>query len=93
MSKPSKTRDDSELPPKRAKAQQEREADFVASLGWQSTPTRDELDNEIQAQLRILRSEQETLRAGKLSVRDRDRLEKQVAVRIARVETLRKLKG
>lgn len=92
MTKSVKVRDDSELPPKRRKAQQAREADFFASFRWKSPPTRDELDSEIQAQLRVIRSDKAALESGNLTGKDRDLLQQQLLVRFARVEELRKLK-
>ena len=92
MRKSQKSRDDSELPPKREKAQEKREADFIASIGL-SISSRDDLENEIRAQLRIIRSDKATLETAKLSERDRALLVKQVMVRIARIKEFRKRMG
>ena len=88
-----KNRDDSDLPPEREKAQRARELDAFGGVGLKTAPARDAVDSEIQAHLRIIRSDQIALKTGKLSAMDRVALTKQIGVRLARIKELRQVNG
>jgi hypothetical protein len=80
----------SELPPDRARAQQQREADFFRHLGRTLSPGQEESLREIEIQLRIIRSNKNALDLASLSAGERDLIKRQIEARSARVKSLRR---
>lgn len=74
----------------RAKAQEIREAEFVIMLGLSTLTEREKLEKEIVGQVRIIASNRAGLELTTLSAIDRRYLERQIEVRRARLEALRK---